>query len=72
MPTIKVLKKIVRKRAKVDWKKVADGERLRKRLLALGDDTGNYQTLSPGYGQRARIIDDPQRDNRLVRIRRSY
>ena len=69
--SVKGLRKIVGKRgAKIDWARVTEGERLRKRLLAQGLETRSFQTLSPAYGRRARIIDDPRHDTRLVR--RSY
>lgn len=68
----KRLKKIVGRRAKIDWKKVAEGERLRRRLIAEGLQPRSFQTLSPGYGRRARIVDDDKHDARLVTVRRSY
>ena len=66
------LRKIVGKRAKVDWRKVAEGERLRRRLIAEGLQSKDFQTLSPGFGRRARITDDPEHDPRLVILRRNY
>ncbi len=72
MAAVKSLRKIVGKKAKIDWRKVAAGVRLRKRLLDEGLQTRDFRTLSPGYGRRARILDDVEHDARIVTVRRSY
>ncbi len=69
MPTVKSLKKLIGKGSPIDWKKVIEGERLRKKLVSQGFER---RTLSPGYGRRVRILDDTEHDARVVKIRRSY
>lgn len=68
----KRLKKIIGKKAKIDWEKVAEGERLRRRLIVEGFVARGFHTPSRGHGRRARIVDDTENDRRTVIIRRSY
>jgi hypothetical protein len=72
MASVNGLKKIIGKKAKIDWRKVSEGERLRKRLIAQGFQGRSSQTLSPGYGRRARILDDTEHDSRVVKVQRNY
>lgn len=69
MTTVRRLKKVIGKRARVDWGKVNEGERLHKTLILEGLQIKRYQTLSPAYGRRARLLDD---DSRLVTLRKEY
>lgn len=72
MISVKKLKKVIGKRGNVDWRKVAEGQRLHDTLVSQGLEGRGRQTLSPAYGRRARLLDDREHDSRIVIIQRNY
>jgi hypothetical protein len=70
MPRLIILKKIRKKNPKLDWNAIRKWRRLRDTLIAEGLEDKDSGVVYPPSGRRARIVDDPAKDSRLVRLRR--
>jgi hypothetical protein len=70
MPRRIDLEKIRSKNPTLDWEKIREWQRLRRILLQRGLHSKRSESAILPEERRARIVDDPAHDSRVVRLQR--